>query len=352
MIISIIDGDALLHMGSSANFSKGFKYHNFPTGGIFMLMRELLNRSRNGEDIIVCFDSKTDRRETASYYKANRASNPSVKIQKDIIIPMLEKAGFHVEKRIGYEADDLIYSACMHNYSKYDMINIVSVDYDLLYTLDVKGKVCFRNANVNRPDVNVANYSSVVEGLSSTKNVKVPFGAYTAYKVFLGDVSDNIPALTDASVSKKLYDSAVAIALNVSKDGTARLLNNKDVAIKIFEKSMEFEGVFFDVRKVADLVYPKKCEDSSLVYQDVKINREALANILNLFGMKKNLKTEKLSERPLTQEEILFLESKAEELRTGVANADSGFVSETDVFSKDNISAGLGGADDDDELYY
>lgn len=341
MNLSIIDGDALIHSGTKASFSKDANYHGFPTGGLYRLLRELSSRRKNGDHVIVCFDSKTNRRELLPEYKGTRGKNPSVYLQKDTIIPMLRKIGIDVLQRYGYEADDLIYHACRQNYDSFEQINIIGNDFDLLYTLDSDVKVCYRSSNGKSPDIHAGNYNVVINGAVQRFKCKIPFGAISAYKVFNGDVSDSIPAITeDTELNIKLL--AAACKLSMVRNDTA-------LPIKLVEKAEILEVVkhsFFNIldrevlAKRINVVYPIDIEPDYCLAKMSEINNEALSDCYTLFGMRKCAAFDKITCRDPNAEEIKFLEEKAKLLKSSAIAVDMDLpLKPTAIFSSSSVES-------------
>lgn len=323
MKLSILDGDALLHSGTYAKHSKDAQYNGFPTGGLFRLFREISFRKRTGDDVIICFDSKTDRREFMPTYKIKRKFSPSVHLQKHTVIPMLEKCGFNVLKIEGFESDDLVYNACKQNYDKYEKINIISVDYDLLYTLDIDGKVTFISSNGKCSDVSVANYDTVFNNASTPRKCFVPFNAFTAYKVFFEDVSDDIPAYKGKMDSKTLFTYMCHICKLLFKTDLPHQLTQKEVFLKILEHNIFKDEDLKEIEKRAHVFYPKPCSED-LTFVNRGVNNPALSEMYSLFGMKQCAKTDGITFRDLNVEELEFLKTKARELKDGAIHADLG----------------------------
>lgn len=172
--------------GSVANSSAGM-FRKFPIAGIKPLMTRLSMTLAEGDDVLLAFDGGTFRKELLPTYKGNREPNRSVGAQIDFLYDQLAKAGIPVVRVDGYEADDVIYWAVCENINKYDAITIHSNDHDVAH--NVQCKVSMKPFSRDDAIITNANFEYTVQ-----RGKKVRFNTISAYKVFTGCSSDNIPS--------------------------------------------------------------------------------------------------------------------------------------------------------------
>lgn len=126
--LHIIDMDNVLHVGTKAGHSKNYNVASVPTGGIYNLISTLRKHNIvsdpvNNPVIFVYDTGKSFRKEIYPAYKAHRKEKSNVELirdravslQKEITIKeLLEKAGYMVLGKEGYEADDLMFNIVLH----------------------------------------------------------------------------------------------------------------------------------------------------------------------------------------------------------------------------------------------
>lgn len=143
---------------------------------------------------------------------------------------LMRGAGISCYKAENYEADDLVYACVKKAKQQYpDLpIDIVCNDADLLPLVDDQVSVFFRSRKYTWAEdksiekqhyiqVTPYNYQSVVEGLSSYKNLVVPYNTVLLIKMLRGDKSDNISGHTLAKpkVCKQLVADMENDGINI-----------------------------------------------------------------------------------------------------------------------------------------
>lgn len=185
-----------------------------------------INRWSNGgkNPTAVCFDSPCPARkayfsqrltgaeimEGKGYKDGRKEPSETFKTAVNMTANILMRAGVSTYKAFNYEADDLIF-ACVQNAKKNypDLpIYVTTGDADLLPLVDDQVSVFFKSRkytySVNKEDeklhyvqVTPENYQEVIEGLSSYKNLTVPYNTLLLAKLLRGDKSDNISGKAD-----------------------------------------------------------------------------------------------------------------------------------------------------------
>lgn len=118
-------------------------------------------------------------------YKANRVKMGNYYFdQVNTARAILDKAGFTVLAKEGFEADHCIEKAVVQNYDYYDNIGIFTNDHDLSYLVD--DKVNWLNVKKTYADIHMDNYF--------VQN-KCPYNAILLKKAMVGDPADEIAGI-------------------------------------------------------------------------------------------------------------------------------------------------------------
>lgn len=291
----LIDANPFLHVGANAKHTSDKRVLKFPVGGIEYLMNYTIKQVMKQFDIILFFDSKTDRKEIMPEYKSNRIENPEVSIQRKSLLELLGRCGFQVEKHDGFESDDLIHWAVKQNYNNYDSIIIATNDADLSCNIDAVGRVQIKSPSTIAPDINRMNYTSAVN-----RDNAIQYNTITPYKVFYGDKSDNIkrfeaktPNLNNGLLFTHFVDWMKKKGYPEDKFSEASLMamwakENQETLVK--------EDIVELIRRMK-IFYPKSCT-LDLTYKPTALNMEMLQNLLSLFRLKESLEMLKLKMIP------------------------------------------------------
>lgn len=198
-VLSVFDASAFVYAGEmTRNSTIKDLHYNMPIKGIVKLNTYVAQALANYEDVVVCFDSKSFRKEILTCYKEHRVSNREVRIQLDYLYKMYSRYGITCLKEDGLEADDLIYTVteiCKKNYKR---VNIYGCDYDLTHNVDVNVNFLTMSSQVNSVDIN-----------SFETLMKTPFNTITLKKTIFGDASDNVPAFKGSVSNKQLFEIAL-----------------------------------------------------------------------------------------------------------------------------------------------
>lgn len=238
------------------------------TGKIYLPLREVTRLVKKGNvKSIICFDSKSDRKEEFADYKANREKtlDNSDYDNIGIIRQLLENAGHSVAKENGLEADDLVYSAVMDNKDRYK-INVYTVDTDMLQLVDKNVDVCIYRQRKGYVKVTEDNFESVCLSNGLFK-AYVPYNLTNLYKCTVGDTSDNIKGIKGFGVAafKKMIDehgSYINIEDGADYDKVKDVINNIFTGDKKDQALIALDMIrlrYTDIK-----VKPKKANDEKM----------------------------------------------------------------------------------------
>lgn len=209
--------------GTEIPESAGYTLTNPNTGEesarLYYIIRDIetLLATYEGDDIVVCSDRHTTRKdnntEQATDYKANRAQK-----FKDLDIAairntenLIQQSGTSFIAVSGYEADDLIQSIVRTYKDEYDEILIYTPDSDLAVLIDDKVKLkryksvystggagnkhaSFLYAHATVEKSNFSDYFSVE--FSKKGPVIIDYNAMMLYKATVGDTTDSIKGIS------------------------------------------------------------------------------------------------------------------------------------------------------------
>ena len=123
--LTVFDVSAFVHSVRSLNLREERDLAGFNYTGIKYLIKYLALELKKGMDIVLCFDSRSFRKDLDKTYKGGRNTDPVIVSQLEVLWEMLPKCGFICLKREGWEADDLINYIVTYNHERYDRINVV-----------------------------------------------------------------------------------------------------------------------------------------------------------------------------------------------------------------------------------
>ncbi|MBO8161530.1 MAG: DNA polymerase I [Thermosipho sp. (in: Bacteria)] len=254
-------------------------------------------------------DSKggsTFRKQIMETYKANRPETPDILLEQiPYVIEVIEALGIKVLKIPGYEADDIIATAAKKFTDKFNEINIVTGDKDLLQLVD-------KNIFVWRVEKGI---SEIV--LYTKEKVYEKYGIFPEqfvdYLALVGDPIDNIPGVkgigkkTAVSLLKK-FGNIENILKNINKL-TPKIKNALENYRQDLEKSLELAKLLYDApiefnkdefiymgynpNKLLDTL--KKFEFSSIIRelnlykQDVEVNYQIINDEKKLKKLKEEI---------------------------------------------------------------
>ena len=180
--------------------------------------------------LIFALDSKEDtfRKEIYSEYKSHRPDAPEdLLAQLPIAIDFIEKMGFIIASKVGYEADDIIASLATDGRDLGLNVRIVSHDKDLYQLI---GDGIFMFDPLKRKIIN-------------SDDCFIKYGIYPRqfvdYQSLLGDSADNVPGVKGVGTKTaqaliELYDNLETIYANIDAIEKPRLkkllLEGKEMA--------------------------------------------------------------------------------------------------------------------------
>lgn len=276
-VLRLIDLSSMIHAGhvNKRSFLEKFvnngvtwKSQYTPTGGaayVFNMMYDLVGCG----DIVICCDrNATIKKEMIPGYKSNRTYDRSVECDKNATEYLLQKAGFTVLARSGYEADDIVFSLWKKCHEQYDRICIYTSDSDYYFMVDEKTEIMPSKSDAKH--VTMQNYHEVaLKG-------GIKYNCSTAVKILKGDSSDSIPAMP-RYLQKKFID-------NMYRDDFYEHLGDKDFVI--FWSDMLCPECTYQVKNVfpLDIDYKDLPDDFSQPDKRMIVNIGDALNIKSFRG--------------------------------------------------------------------
>ena len=313
--LSVYDVSAYVYAGMRNSNYENRKFINYPVGGIHYLMKYVVSDLRAGKFVALAFDSRSFRKDLMKSYKAGRIKDYRVYSQLEFLYEYLTKCGIACYKKDNYEADDLIYNIVNQNKSNHLQTIIYGTDYDLTHNVDER-RVRFGAATNLVNSISQINFQT-----SIVKGELVLFNTISAYKVFVGDHSDNIPAFKGArGVSGKvLYDKFINLIINNKNPMNSEQTRSR----ALLEQYINMLGeILFDVdrkelKRRMDMVFPAELDDDfSYVSNEKSINMELLKQFLVMVNDNTALRTIGGC-GAVTDDMKMILGKKAKELETG-----------------------------------
>lgn len=206
-VLNIFDVSSMLYAGQCAKaystkndlMAENRNVEGLPIGGVRYTLRTALQKLKDHEDVLLVFDSKTDKQRLFQDYKGNRTHNPAVRVQQMMLRDAVERIGLPMLQKDNFEADDIIAAAVRHFLYKYPQIHIYTGDTDLAANI-IDDRVDIRGTASIYPSIDSDNYEFTVKhGLSIQYNTILPY--YAIY----GKPSNNVPAIGEKSVCDKCY---------------------------------------------------------------------------------------------------------------------------------------------------
>lgn len=185
----------------------------------------------------ICFDSRTDRKDEDSEYKANRVSKLSEDDFSNIecIKEAFKIIGYNVRKTEGYEADDLVYTSIKRSsYVGIPLCIIVTCDKDLLSLVNNNVFVYRYRQSSGYELVAPMNFEGYTE---KCFKCNIPLGAMKYYLATVGDKSDNISGIRGFGVSA--FNKMVTSILN--ELGTEAFKGNEEMVQNLIEMTLTDE---------------------------------------------------------------------------------------------------------------
>lgn len=219
-----------------------------PTGAIYGFLQMLLSviQKHDPEYIVCSLESTTPtfRHEMNIDYKANRKeTEPDLKVQIEIIIDLINQLNIKTLQKDGFEADDVIGTFANKNFDRFERIDILTGDRDLLQLVNQKIVVMMPG----RPFNNITVFDEKIFEEKFCFSVD----RYVLYKALIGDSSDNIKGIpgigpkTATEIVKKFEDINSLLA-NLD-DLPTRIALSIQENQSILRQSFELSQIRFDV---------------------------------------------------------------------------------------------------------
>jgi DNA polymerase-1 len=287
----LFDGTGLVYrayyaLDQSLKTSTGF--HTNAVYGVTKMIIKFLKEHIQTERDACAFvlDSKggsTFRKQVLETYKANRPETPEILLEQiPYVIEIIEALGIKVLKIPGYEADDIIASAVQKFSNKFDEIDIVTGDKDLLQL--VKDNVFVWRVEKGISNIVLYTRDKVIEKYGIFPE------QFVDYLALVGDPIDNIPGVkgigtkTAVSLLKK-YGNIENILKNINQL-PQKIKSAFENYKEELEKSLELAKLLYDAPiefKFDEFVYrgynPNKLLEVLKKYEFSSIIRE-----LNLYS--------------------------------------------------------------------
>lgn len=280
--LEIFDVSPYIHTAENVDKYASRYSYKFPVGGMQYFLKFLALNLKVNNDVILCFDSRSFRKDLSEKYKSSRKSAYPVYAQLDFLVEHLERCGIPCYKIDGYEADDLIHTAVFQNYKNYDLINIYGNDRDLAHNI-IDQKVTLRAINSTTNTVNYYNFSKAL-----VKGMYLPFNTISAYKVLTGDVSDEIEPFIaeDGTTGSQVYKEIVKLIMeNPSINKYQITASRKMIDLVIKFKYRNFtENDLAKLKLNMDLVFPKRADKQMKAVNICDIDKVKLIELFRLVG--------------------------------------------------------------------
>lgn len=261
--LAIYDVSPFVYIGNYVQGHYQNKLYGFPVKGIYYLLKYLSYDLAMNKDVILCFDSRSFRKDLMKKYKSHRVPNPEVFAQLDFLYDYLSKCGFSCLKESGYEADDLIFNCVEANKNKYREVIVYGVDYDL--THNVSQNVSFKSISSQVLSINHENFSKAL-----VKGEVLEYNTITAYKVFMGDKSDKVsPFATKEYTSYQLYNLFLNTIKQAMPNVSPDIIKTKETMLAFIGalKPVLTEQEYNQLMVRLDVFYPAKIDKE--IFNDV-----------------------------------------------------------------------------------
>lgn len=318
--LSIFDVSPYIHTAEHISKYSDRKCCNFPVGGLQYFLKFLALDMKIGRHIVLCFDSKSFRKEIDKNYKGHRKPNYAVYAQLKFLIEQLERVGIPCYKLDGYEADDLVHTAVMQNYRHYDDIVIYTGDKDLAHNI-LDDKVSIEAVNTNCNSITKSNFLT-----SISKDREVLFNTVSMFKALTGDTSDNIPAfyLDDGTKGSAIYQEIFLYLISHREFNNVKVTLNPQ-SLKILVGMLHPNWTDADkarLDKNISLVYPKLADIQISPLKPWTFNYKGFEDLLRLVKAREAMYSFNCV-REQTEEDRKLLAKKGREFISGEFAADN-----------------------------
>ena len=242
--------------------------HGRDVTNLYYPLKEIEGFTNKGTiDTVICFDSKdNERKEKDATYKQNRVSMLNQYDFENIneLRDMLKLLGYCVLQQPGKEADDLVAYSLEKLKRSYDIINIYTVDCDLLQLVQPKVSVHIYKQKHGYITVDMNNFEDKATELLKTY---IAYNMVMVYKSLVGDGSDNIKGIHrfGTVAYKKWFDKnkdTIACEYCTQKDYVKQLLINNFEGDKLAQALDSLEKVAFNIEGIDKNIEFKQTQDN------------------------------------------------------------------------------------------
>lgn len=205
----LLDASSMLYAGHFSSTYKSRKdsvgstiaANGIPVGGIRYVLNTALDIISRGDDVVVVFDSPTDKNKLCADYKGTRVKHTEIYIQQQMLLDAVKAIGIPYLKQDNYEADDLIASAMKKYRGKYMAYKIYSGDSDLASNIRNDRTTLIGTADIY-PTITSRNFETTVK-----RGCVIPYNTILPYYTIFGKKSNNVKAVADTKTCVDLFDS-------------------------------------------------------------------------------------------------------------------------------------------------
>ncbi len=312
-------------------------WYGLPRGGINRVCELITyHHFQLGEDVVLAFDSSTDKRVNSSSYKNERLLSPRAAVQEHLLELLLPECRFTVFKEENYDAFDLISSHIddMNKSGIYSKFKIVSDDVDLCCCLAKDVEIISpNNMGLN---LTVDDYEGVLGD-----ETDVAYNTILAQKVLMGSDKYDIAEFRSRKYGLTGRDM-LDLYVGYSKSLSNKEAKSANVILEFFEglneKLSEEDLLELSVR--VSFVYPKEIMGVTLdTAQQVRVDK--FKNILIMFKLYSCFNVLKCDNRNLTDKQKDFLYKKSAYFKEGYFEVDHN-ISPTSAVSSDMDNVNIG----------
>lgn len=320
--LNILDVSAFIYTGMMSEYFNKETSCNYPVGGIHYLNKYIINSLLCIDDVILVFDSKNNfRKSISSEYKGNRNINHAVVSQIKSVYEDLQECNFNCYCIDGYEGDDLINWAVNDNVDKFNSIQILGNDRDLIH--NVRNGVSFKPI---RSDMNIVSYTNFPNAIYKDK--EIVFNTINAYKVFCGCPSDNVkPFVAESGVNGSVLYNAFCNLIKSGKVGATYEITSSKVFLRNFINALSelTSKDKEDLESRIDIIFPADNVKGYTFASDSMstINKEAFYKYLSYYNDYKGLKALGVRKETLSDSDKNELFRKAKQLQDGSFAVDN-----------------------------
>lgn len=240
--------------------------------------------------VSICFDSKSERKDEDSEYKAKREKRLSEEDFNNMreLMKFFGDIGYNIYKEEGKEADDLVYSLVELYKDDYDLTIIYTPDKDLM--VNICDNVGVMRSNTYKGTYDVVYKKNYEKYLSEKMKCTIKYNSILLYLCMVGDTVDGISGIK--GFGPKAFDKFVNVLENDKFD--FKTLTNteivKDVLVK-YEDSYKGknENALDEALRSLDMAKSRLVQIDKPKKRDSKESRNV---VYNKYGMKSLLDKE------------------------------------------------------------